>query len=88
MIRQICWVERQPDGIKREVRVAFHGGRIKWQFKRADRPAWDYDSPADASDWDALLQRVEDRYQRRNVAYKDVELTRRCRAAALGLPPS
>ena len=64
-MREIAWVERLEDGIKREVRVNLEGRKLKWQFKRADQERWDYDSPPTAHDWDAFLERMEHRCQRR-----------------------
>lgn len=82
MMRQICWVERGEDGVKREVRVAVQQGRVKWQFKRDDQERWDYDGPASQSDWDLLLEKMENRYQRRNVSYDDLAIVRRAYAEA------
>lgn len=84
MRRQVCWIARTEDGVKREVRVAFHKGGLRWQFHRSDREEWDYDSPPTAEDWDALLLRMVNRYQRRNVPYEELELVRRLRTEATG----
>jgi len=82
MRRQICWTERMEDGVKRETRVTFHGGGLKWQFKRADRAEWDYDSPPTAEDWADLEERVEGRYRRKRAPLKDLELVRKLRQQA------
>ncbi len=75
MRRQICWKEKLTDGAKREVRVSFPGGsKIKWQFKKSDMPAWDYDSCPTANDWSALLIRARGRYNRRRMPLRDLEL--------------
>jgi hypothetical protein len=88
MHRQICWVDRLEDGIKREVRVTVLRGEVKWQFKLATEERWDYKSPASRDDWDSLLQRVENRHQRRNATLADLELVRRLHREALArLPP-
>ena len=79
MHRQVCWVERLEDGTKREVRVTVLGRGVKWQFKAAGADKWDYTSPPTAADWDSLLARMENRYQRRNVAYADLDRVRRMR---------
>ena len=76
MKRDIEWTERLDDGVKRTVRIAFHAGKIKWQFKRSDEEMWDYDTPASAEDWAALDDKIEALYQRRRASYKDVELVR------------
>lgn len=82
MRRPICWLEKLEDGVKREVRVALEGNRLKWQFFLSTAERWDYDSPPTEADWDNLLSRMEDRYQRRNVSFDDLETIRRLREAA------
>lgn len=77
MHRQICWVERLGDGVKREVRVAIQRQEIKWQFKRSDEERWDYTSAPSRDDWDTLLERVSNRHQRRNATFEDLEFVRR-----------
>ncbi len=61
MRRQICWTDKLPEGVKRDVRVAVSRRDIKWQFKRSDAERWDYDSPPTSEDWtkleDALVRR-------------------------------
>lgn len=84
MRRQVCWVARTSEGGKREVRVSFLGRRLKWQFLEPDRATWDYDSPPKVADWDALLARMEARYQRRNVSHRDLECVRVLRQEAIG----
>lgn len=81
-MRQICWMERGDDGVKREVRVSVQHKQVKWQFKRDDQERWDYDSPASPADWDELLGKMEDRYQRRNVSFDDLVIVRNAHAAA------
>ena len=44
MRRQVCWMEKQEDGVKLEIRVAIEQGKVKWQFKRSDEEKWDYDT--------------------------------------------
>jgi hypothetical protein len=80
MRRQICWIERLDDNVKREVRVSFPGqDKIKWQFKRSDRAEWDYDSAPSSEEWSGLLERAEKYYTRRRVPHEVVELIRaRC----------
>ncbi len=62
MPKQTSWTKREPDHVKREVRVTLTAKSIKWQFKRADEERWDYDSDPRAEDWDSL----EDILSRRN----------------------
>ena len=54
MARQTSWTAREPDGVKREVRVSIHGRRLRWQFKRADEARWRYDDEPRPDDWEAL----------------------------------
>ena len=83
MLRQVCWVERQDDGTKREIRVTVLRRDVKWQFKLSTEERWDYDSPPSPADWDNLLERMENRYRRRNVSHDDLEVVRRLHAAVL-----
>ncbi len=82
MKRQVCWVEKLEDGVKREIRVTVHGGKIKWQFKRSDMSQWDYDSAPTEQDWDALQAKCQDRYRRKACSLKDLELIRKARQLA------
>jgi hypothetical protein len=73
----IEWIEKLDSGIKRKIRITFQGhGHVKWQFKRSDEEAWDYDTPPDADDWNTLLQKVEALYNRRRIPFKNLELVR------------
>ena len=83
-MRQICWIEKLDDGVKRDVRVSVQRGHVKWQFKRSDQDRFDYDSPPTRDDWDNFMERMENRYHRRNVSFDDLELARVARAKALG----
>jgi len=84
MIRQVCWVEKLDDGVKREVRVGIERHQVKWQYKRSDEEKWDYTTPASREDWDNFMERMESRYQRRNVSLNDLNLVRLAREKALG----
>ncbi len=77
MRRPISWTARVEDRVKREVRVSFSGGKLKWQFKRSDQEQWDYDSEPSASDWKDLLAHAEARYRRNRIPHKVVELIRK-----------
>ena len=83
MKRDIEWIEKLPDGVKRTVRIKFEGqGKIKWQFKRSDEELWDYKTPPSLADWDALQEKIDGLYNRRRAAFKDVELVRQFRKEA------
>ena len=77
MQRQVCWVEKLEDDVKREVRVGVQGGQVRWQFKLSTEEKWDYSSPPTVADWDNFMERMENRYQRRNIKLSDLELVRR-----------
>lgn len=80
MKRDIEWIEKLEDGVKRTVRIAFPGGgKIKWQFKRSDQTQWDYDTPPSPEDWQALEEKTDALYHRRRAAYRDLELVREMR---------
>ncbi len=83
MKRDIEWVEKLEDGVKRKVRVKFHGhGKIKWQFKRSDEELWDYDSPPTTEDWANLEEKIDALYHRRRAPYKDLQLVQEFRKKA------
>jgi len=77
MRRPISWTERCSDGVKREIRVSFSGGKLKWQSKRADHERWDYDTPPSSEDWTHLLEHAEGKYRRNRIPYHVVELIRK-----------
>ena len=82
MQRQICWIDRQEDGVRREIRVTVMRDHLKWQFKREDDERWDYKSEPSSIEWDEFLVKVENRYQRRTASHADITLVRRLREAA------
>lgn len=84
MLRQICWKERDEEGNRREIRVTVRRGEVKWQFKSDTDEQWDYTTPPAPADWDNLLERMESRYQRRNVSFGDLASVRRAHAMANG----
>lgn len=81
MRREITWVEKLPDRIKREVRVQFHGGRIFWRDRHSagrqkEVPAeeWnDHVTPSE-EDWERLLDEVRRRFQRGKAQKEEVEM--------------
>jgi hypothetical protein len=84
MMRQVCWIEKLEDGIKRDVRWSVERGQVKWQTKRSDQERFDYDTPPTREDWDNFMERMENRYNRRNASFDDLQLVRKARAKALG----
>jgi len=77
MRRLVCWTERLEDRTKREIRVDFSSGRIKWQFKMGNENNWDYDTPPSEADWQNLLAHSEARYRRRRMPLNHLELVRK-----------
>jgi len=77
----ISWTEKLPEGVKREVRVHVSRLRLKWQFKRSDAEAWDYDSAPLASDWERLIDTLR-RRARRGQAPDLVDAIKRLRDKA------
>lgn len=82
MRRDVRWVEKLEDSLRREVRVSVSQRGIHWQFWRSDLKRWDYTTPPTAEDWAALESRMADRYARRNAPYDDLERVRKARALA------
>ncbi|MBL7114675.1 MAG: hypothetical protein ISS35_02825 [Kiritimatiellae bacterium] len=54
MHNNISWTIKLENRIKRETRVHVSKHGLKWQFKRSDEEAWDYDSDPTKEDWDML----------------------------------
>jgi hypothetical protein len=76
--RDIEWVEKLENKVKRTVRVKFPGkGKINWQFKRSDEELWDYNTPPSVADWSMLMERVDALYHRKRCAFKDFDLVQR-----------
>jgi hypothetical protein len=82
MRRPLCWTEKLEDGVKREVRVSFHGKGLRWQWKRSDEEAWSYDPPLTDSDWDQLEALAMNWYTRHRLPIEHVERIRRLRQEA------
>ena len=84
MRRQLCWTDKLDDGVKREVRVAFHGRGLRWQWKRSDEEAWVYDAPPSPADWDNLEALAHNWYQRHRLPREHLDrITRLRREASL-----
>lgn len=88
MRRQLCWTERLEDGLKREVRVAFHGKGLRWQWKRSDQESWVYDKPPTTADWNSIEALAENWYQRHRLPREHVDRIRRLRREAEGTASS
>lgn len=79
MRREITWVEKLPDRVKREVRVYFHGGKIYWQDRRSVGrrqvdEEWNEAMVPSEEDWDRLHEKVMRRFQRHTAGKKELDL--------------
>lgn len=92
MRREITWVEKLPDKVKREVRVHFYGGKIYWKDRRsigrrAVDETWDDAMEPSEEDWEQLHEEVMRRYQRRTARQEDIDLVlKRAIGVKRGLP--
>lgn len=66
------WTEKSDD--EATYAVEAHHNRNQWTFKRRQnrRDLWETFSP-EIRDWEALLDLVQRKYQRRRCAWRDVE---------------
>ena len=55
------------------MRVAFFGGKYKFQFKESAELDWDYQRKPAREDLEELLEGLRRRYQRRQVSEKEVK---------------
>jgi hypothetical protein len=77
------WTDRIDNRVKRKTRITFVGhDKIKWQFKRSDEDAWDYDTPPTPADWESLEEKIDALYHRRRQPFKHLELVQQLRKAA------
>ncbi len=87
MRKLMCWTEKLEDGVKREIRVSFHGRGLRWQWKRSDEPAWVYDAPLTEADWDSLEALAESWYTRQRLPREHVDRIKRIRSEIVGATP-
>lgn len=74
---ELGWWKRDDEGKKYQVHLNLFGKDLKWTWQRARNARWEeYESPTD-EDWETALELVENRYQRRLVHKKVVEMIRR-----------
>jgi hypothetical protein len=79
MKRELEWIERLDDGVKRTVRVDLQKNKINWQFKRSDQPRWDHSTPPTPGDWATLEAKIDQLYYRRRAPYNELEFVRAMR---------
>jgi len=72
MRSQHIWIEKDDQGVKREVRAIKFGGKWKLQAKRSDEPDWTYYDPPLLDDVLKLQDISARKYQRRRATADDV----------------
>ena len=82
MRRQICWVDRLEDGVKREVNVSFINAEVVWKIKWSDPapPPEGHNYAPTSEDWEELQTRAENWYQRRALPFEVLKLIKTVRA--------
>jgi hypothetical protein len=83
MRRQICWVEKLEDGVKKDVRISFHNREVLWDIKRSDLPRHEQTSIPTEQDWDELEKRAENWYRRHALPFEILGLIKTERAKAI-----
>jgi hypothetical protein len=79
MRRDITWIEKLPDRVRREVRVHFHGGKIFWKDKhsvgrRDEESFWNEAMQPTDEDWERLREEVLRRHQRGMASQDELDL--------------
>ena len=72
MPRQHIWTQREPDGVKREVRATWFGRMWRVQSKRRDDANWTYHERPSRDDLLALQQLIERKYRRRRATIDEL----------------
>jgi hypothetical protein len=87
MRREITWVEKLPDRVKREVRVHFHGGKLFWKESLSNAEGWNEEMTPSEDDWAQLEDEVRRRFQRSRARQEDLDLVmKRVVGKKRGLP--
>ena len=74
MKREITWVEKLPDRVKREVRVHFHGRQTFWKERFSTEEEWNHDMVPSEEDWVQLEDEVRRRMQRWKARQDELDL--------------
>jgi hypothetical protein len=74
MRREITWVEKLPDRVKREVRVHFYGGKLYWKERFSNEEGWNEEMEPSEEDWAQLEDEVRRRFQRRKARQEDLDV--------------
>jgi len=67
-----AWIQRNAEGMKREVRVVKRGGTWRFQAKSAGQEQWTYYDEAPLDDLAEFREILLRKYQRRRASYEDV----------------
>lgn len=74
---ELGWWKRDAEGQKFQVHLRLFGGKLHWECQMKRHEPWKtYAAPTD-EDWTTALELAENRYQRRLVTARAVELVRR-----------
>jgi len=87
MQNPINWFERLENGAKREVQVTVARQKVVWAFRILGEDNWEKNTQPTAEHWDALLQKMKDRYQRRRATELDFRLVSRLHKSHRGVSP-
>lgn len=74
MKREITWVEKLPDRVKREVRVNFFGRQTFWRERFSTEDYWNNDMVPSEEDWTELEDQVRRRMQRWKARQEELDL--------------
>jgi hypothetical protein len=72
MPRQHVWMEREEDGVKREVRAIWFGRNWRLQSKRSDEEQWTYHEQPLREDLLTLKELIERKYRRRRATIDEL----------------
>ncbi len=81
----INWFEKLENGVKREVQVTVARQRVVWEFRVQGEDKWEQKTRPTGEQWDDLLQKMKDRYQRRRATALDMDLVTRLHQQARDL---
>ncbi len=74
MKREITWVEKLPDRVKREVRVHFYGRQTFWKERFSTSEFWNQEMVPSEEDWAELEAQVRRRMQRWKARQEELDL--------------
>ena len=72
MPRQHVWIERDDDGVKREVRATWFGRAWRLQSKRGDEERWTYYERPLRNDLLTLQELIARKYRRRRATIDEL----------------